>query len=91
MPVELAHTCAVAGVMVAGGIVQTEKLAAPLVPMPMPFWTLIGPVVAPTGTVATIVPSFVTENDATELLNFTCVVPVKFDPLMVTLVPARPF
>jgi hypothetical protein len=46
---------------------------------------LIGPVVAPLGTVAVACVSDVAENVVAAVpLNFTAESPVKFDPLMVT-------
>ena len=53
--------------------------------------TLIGPVVAPAGAVACIVASEVTVKLAALPLNVTAVAPVKLVPLIVTLVPTRPF
>jgi hypothetical protein len=53
--------------------------------------TLIGPVVAPAGAVACIVVSEVTVKLAALPLNVTAVAPVKLVPLIVTLVPTRPF
>jgi hypothetical protein len=52
--------------------------------------TEIGPVVAPLGTVAVILLLLWTVKPAEIPLNFTEVTPVKFDPLIVTDVPATP-
>ncbi len=59
----------------------------PPVTVPTGFVTLIGPVVAPVGTVVAICESDVTENTAETPLNFTPVTPVKFEPLSVTADP----
>jgi hypothetical protein len=56
--------------------------------VPAPFVTLIGPVVAPAGTVVVIWVSGVSVKLAAVQLNVTVVVPVKFDPVRVTVVPA---
>src|SRR6185503_10485226 len=75
-------------VIVGAGI--TVKLAA-LVAVPPGVVTLSGPVVAPAGTVAWIAVAEVTEKlDALTPLNATAVAPVKFVPLIVTLVPTGP-
>jgi hypothetical protein len=65
------------------------KLLA-LVAVPSGVVTLIGPLVAPLGTVACIVVAELTEKLALVPLNVTAVAPVKFVPLIVTLVPAGP-
>jgi hypothetical protein len=52
--------------------------------------TLMGPVVAPEGTVAVIFVSESTSNTADFPLNFTAVAPLKFVPLIVTDVPTTP-
>jgi hypothetical protein len=52
--------------------------------------TLIGPVVAPAGTVAVICVEELTVNAALVPLNVTDVVPVKFVPVITTLVPTGP-
>jgi hypothetical protein len=52
--------------------------------------TVIFPVVALAGTVAVILTSVLTVNEAAVPLNFTDVVPVRFVPLIVTLVPTAP-
>jgi len=64
--------------------------AALLVAVPPGPVTLIGPVVAPFGTVAVIFVSESTVKPADVRLNFTEVAPVKFVPLMVTEVPGAP-
>jgi len=64
--------------------------ALALVAVPPAVVTLSGPVVAPTGTVATIVVADVTVKVAGVPLNRTAVVPVKFAPLMVTPLPTTP-
>ena len=61
-----------------------------LVPVPPGVVTLSGPVVAPVGTVAWIVVAEVTVKLALTPLNATAVAPVKFVPLIVTLVPTGP-
>lgn len=50
----------------------------------------MGPVIAPTGTVAVTVPELLTVKAAAFPLNETVVAPVKLVPLIVTLVPAAP-
>jgi len=52
--------------------------------------TLMGPEVAPAGTVAWIAVAEVTLKVALVPLNATALAPVKFVPLMVTLVPTGP-
>ena len=61
-----------------------------LAPVPAEVVTLIGPVVAPLGTVAVICVLEFTVNDALVPLNATLVAPVKFEPLIVTCVPTGP-
>ena len=62
-----------------------------LVPVPAGVVTEIFPVVAPEGTVAVIwVAEFTVKFVATVFLNFTVVAPVKFVPVIVTIVPAAP-
>jgi len=62
-----------------------------LVPVPAAVVTEIGPFLAPDGTTAVICWSETTLNVvATVALNFTLVAPVKFAPLMVTVVPTGP-
>src|SRR6478736_4068785 len=51
---------------------------------------VIGPVVAPAGTVVVIVPDGLTVKAATTPLNETAVAPVKAEPVIVTPVPTGP-
>ena len=67
-------------------VTVTVKLFVP-VAVPPGVVTLSGPVVAPVGTVAWIVVAEVTEKLALTVLNVTAVAPVKFVPLIVTLLP----
>ena len=67
----------------------TVKLLA-LVAVPLGVVTLHAPVMAPAGTVATIVVSEFTVKLALTALSATAVAPVKFAPLIVTLLPTRP-
>ena len=67
----------------------TVKLLA-LVAVPLGVVTLSAPLVAPAGTVATITVSEVTEKLAPTVFNVTAVAPVKFAPLIVTLLPTSP-
>src|SRR5712691_810963 len=69
--------------------VPTVKLLA-LLAVPPGVVTLIGPVVAPAGTVAVMVVAEFTVKLALVPLNSTTVAPVKLVPLMVTLVPTGP-
>src|SRR5688572_20780634 len=69
--------------------IATVKLLK-LVPVPAAAVTLIGPVVAPTGTFTVISLSFVSLAAALVVSNVTPVVPVKFEPYNVTDVPAAP-
>src|SRR6185312_6905459 len=68
---------------------RTEKLLA-LVVVPAGVVTVIRPDTAPAGTVAVILTGELTVNTAEVPLNFTAVVPVRFAPLMATLVPGAP-
>ena len=68
---------------------MTEKLLA-LVVVPAGVVTVIGPDAAPAGTVAVILIGELTVNTAEVPLNFTAVAPVRFAPLMATLVPGAP-
>src|SRR6476646_7391674 len=52
--------------------------------------TVMGPVVAPAGTVVVIVPGGSSVNPAATPLNETAVAPVKVVPVIVTTVPAGP-
>src|SRR5437899_8492185 len=62
-----------------------------LFPVPPAVVTLIVPVVAPVGTVAVIcVSEFTVKDEALVPLNVTEVAPVKFAPVIVTLVPTAP-
>ncbi len=72
-----------------GGVAVTVK-APGLVAVPAPVVTLTDPVVAPAGTVVWMVVSEVREKAALTPLNFTAVAPVKFVPLICTLVPTGP-
>jgi hypothetical protein len=67
----------------------TVKLAA-LVEVPSSVITVIGPVVAPAGTVVVTVPGSLTVKAAAAPLNETAVAPVKFVPVIVTPVPPLP-
>lgn len=58
--------------------------------VPTPFVTLIGPVVADAGTTAVIWPSLTKVKLAPVPLKVTAVVPVKFAPFKVTVVPGMP-
>jgi hypothetical protein len=75
--------------IVGGGDAVTVKLDA-LVAAPTEVLTLIGPVVAPLGTVAVIWASERSVKLALVPLNLTAVAPVKFAPVMATLVPTGP-
>jgi hypothetical protein len=73
-----------------GGVVVTVK-AVVLVPVPPPVVTLMGPVVAPLGTVALIEVSDATENVAADTpLKVTLLAPVKPVPTIDTVVPTAP-
>jgi hypothetical protein len=72
------------------GATKTVKLEL-LVPVPLGPMTAIGPVVAPTGTVAVICVAESTVNvTALVPLNFTAVAPVKLLPVSVTTEPMAP-
>jgi len=60
------------------------------VAVPLAVVTLIGPVVAPEGTVVLICVLLLTVKLADVPLNLTAVAPVKFVPVTVTLVPTAP-
>lgn len=62
-----------------------------LVPVPAGFVTVILPVVALAGTVAVILMSELKVKAAEVPLSLTDVVPVKWVPLIVTLIPTAPF
>src|SRR5882672_7605878 len=68
----------------------TVKLFVLVVGVPPGVVTLSGPVVAPSGTVASIAVSEVTVKLALTPLKATAVAPVKFVPLIATLVPTDP-
>jgi hypothetical protein len=70
-------------------LVTSVKLVA-LVAVPSGFVTVMGPVVAPAGTVAVICVAELTVNTAVVPLNFTAVVPAKFVPVMTTDLPTLP-
>ena len=61
-----------------------------LVAVPPGVVTLIGPVVAPAGTVALILLGLSTVKLAGVPLNVTNVAPVKCEPRIVTIVPTTP-
>jgi hypothetical protein len=74
--------------MLGGGstVKLPDELAEPFV-----LVTVIGPVIAPLGTFAVSCASLETENElAVTPPNWTPVVPVKFMPMTVTVVPAPP-
>lgn len=60
------------------------------VPVPIGVVTVIGPVVAPTGTVAVMIESLTNVNTAGIPLNDTSVTPVKLCPVIVTNCPTGP-
>ncbi len=71
-------------------LLETVKFP-PVWAKPLGVETVIGPVVAPLGTLVVIcVPGPFTLNPAAVPLNRTNVVPTKFDPLIVTPVPTGP-
>src|SRR6266513_1596783 len=74
--------------VIVGGL-MTVKLPA-LLAVPPGVVTLIGPLVAPAGTVVVIAVAELTVKLALTLLNSTAVAPLKLVPLMVTLVPTGP-
>jgi len=73
---------------IVGGLTTVKLSVLDIVPRGVV--TLSGPVVAPAGTVACIVVSDPTMKLALTELNVTAVVPVKFVPLISTLVPTGP-
>lgn len=77
--------------MIAGAALPavTVKLEAD-VPLPTELVTVIGPEVAPAGTVAVRLVDEFTVNTALTPLNDTCVVVSKSVPLMNTVVPGGP-
>jgi acetyl-CoA carboxylase alpha subunit len=74
---------------VTTGATSTVKLAA-LVPVPAPFVTATGPVVAPAGTVAVIWTSESTTKLAGDPLKVTELAVAKLEPEIVTSVPTGP-
>src|SRR2546426_5875627 len=88
--VTLVPTGPLAGVkLVTVGGLMTVKLAA-LLAVPAEVVTLIGPLVAPAGTVAVIAVAELTVKLALVPLDSTALAPVKSRPLIVTLVPTGP-
>ena len=77
------------GVIVGAGQLLTMKAEA-LVAVPPGVVTLIGPLVAPAGTVAVSCKSLMKTNAAETPLNVTDVAAVNPEPLIVTDVPASP-
>ena len=77
-----------AKLVIVGGLIMVKLL--PLVAVPAGVVTLMGPVVAPAGTVAWIAVAEFTVNVAPIPLNRTAVAPVKLLPLIVTLNPTGP-
>src|SRR5207247_896685 len=75
--------------VMVGGLAVTVKLLE-LVAVPPEVVTLSGPVVAPLGTVAEIEVAVVTVKVALVPLKVTAVAPVKFVPLIVSVVPTGP-
>src|SRR5438046_2188491 len=75
--------------LVSGGGLITVKLLA-LLAVPSEVVTLIGPLVAPAGTVAVIAVAEPTVKLALVPLNSTALAPVKLVPLIVTLAPTGP-
>ena len=76
-------------VIVGTEAVPTVKFVA-LSAVPLAVVTLMGPVVAPAGTVVTICVALFDVIVAVVPLNFTEVAPVRFVPMMVTGVPTGP-
>ena len=74
-------------VIVGGG--PTVKLVA-LVAVPERVATLIGPVVAPVGTIAVICVSETTEKAAEVPLKVTDAALARFSPVIATLAPTAP-
>src|SRR5207245_961400 len=74
-----------------GGVVSTTVKMLVLVAVPPAVVTLSGPVVAPVGTVSRIVVAEApVRGAALTPLNVTAVAPVKFVPVIVTMVPSGP-
>ena len=76
--------------LIVDPLISVNTLVLVLVAVPPGVVTLSGPVVAPAGTVASIAAAEVTVKLALTPLNVTAVAPVKFVPLIVTLVPTGP-
>src|SRR5204863_6650095 len=74
--------------VIVGGLITVKLLA--LLAVPSGVVTLIGPLVAPAGTVAVIAVAEPTVKLALVPLNSTAEAPLKLVPLMVTLVPTGP-
>jgi hypothetical protein len=72
-----------------GGEPLTVKLVED-VPVPCGVVTLIGPLVAPDGTLAEMLVSELSANAAAVPLNVTLVAPVKYEPVIVTASPTFP-
>src|SRR5438309_8576365 len=87
----LVPTGPLAGVklLIVGALAVTVKLLL-LVAVPPGVVTLIGPLVAPLGTVAVIEVAGLTVKAALTPLKATALAPVKLVPLMLTLVPTGP-
>jgi hypothetical protein len=75
--------------MVGAAVELTVKLVE-LAPVPLGVVTLILPVVAPPGTLVEIPVPETTVKVAGVPLNFTAVVPVKVNPVIVTAAPSAP-
>jgi hypothetical protein len=71
------------------GVPVTVKFVA-LVAVPAAAMTVMGPVVAPAGTIAVTDVAVFAENVADVPLNLTDVTPLRFVPVMTTLVPTAP-
>src|SRR5258706_4068777 len=78
-----------AKLVMVGGLAVTVK-APLLLAVPPGVVTLIGPVVAPAGTVAVIEVAELTVKVAPTPLTVTALAPVKLVPVIVTLVPTGP-
>src|SRR5262245_53144792 len=71
-------------------LMKLRKKLFTVVLVPAGAITVIGPVVAPLGTIALIVELLVTKNVAGVPLNSTAVAPRKLDPVSTTFVPGSP-
>ena len=79
-------------IVTVGGVVSgSGTLKGLLVAVPLGVVTRIGPVVAPLGTVSCSAVAELTVKSALTPLTVTTVAPVKFEPPIVTRVPAGPF